>query len=238
MQLQEDKVESSSGEYVRKVWLADGVVAGPRKLCLFLDAEYYLEKMALLPTLLSLQANGLVPPLACLFVSHVDSAARHADYTCNPRFTEFIAKDVLRWAHTRCGEITPVGHVICGLSLSGLASAYMGLTHPDLFPYALCQSGSFWWNNEWLRGQVPAFSTNAGKFWLSVGDKERETGLSYPPSGMRQEVSQVESVEKIAGALKAAGRDVHYHLFAGGHELELWKNEVPPALQWLIGKRD
>ncbi len=167
MQLQEDKVESSSGEYARKVWLAPGVndddMTGPRKLCLFLDAEYYLDKMALLPTLFALQADGIVPRLACLFVSNVDSAARHADYTCNPRFTEFIAKDVVNWAREQCSEITPNGHIICGLSLSGLASAYLSLTHPELFPYALCQSGSFWWNNEWLRGQTSAFPASAGK---------------------------------------------------------------------------
>ena len=238
MQLEEHIVTSRSGDYSRKVWLASGTTAGPRKLCVFLDAEYYLDKMDMLPTLLALQSDGRVPPLDFLFVSNVDSAARHADYTCNPRFTEFIARDVVDWAQTRNNEIAASENVICGLSLSGLASAYLSLTHPDLFPYSLCQSGSFWWNKEWLRGQARALSSEPVKLWISVGDKERDTGISYPPSGMRQDVSQVEAAEKMADELRTLENDLHYHLFSGGHELEPWKQEVPAALKWLIGKAD
>jgi enterochelin esterase-like enzyme len=120
--------------------------------------------------------------------------------------------------------------------LSGLASAFTALTYPELFPKALCQSGSFWWNDEWLRRNARSLFSRPAKLWMSVGDQEREFGVAHQPSGMRQEVSQIEATERIAAELQTLGCPVHHHLFAGGHAFAPWKEELPSALKWLLAE--
>lgn len=232
MKLQEHEIESASGEYTRKVWLVPGVGDGPKRLCIFLDAEYYLDRMDTVSTL----GNLALPATAFLFVSHVDGEARHYDYTCNPRYSQFIAEDVAAWVKTRVGGISDRGNLICGLSLSGLASAHMALTYPDAFSAALCQSGSFWWNSEWLTGHTKSLSVQSGKFWISVGDKETESGISHPPTDLRQDVSQVVANVNFVERLRAVGAEVDYRPFSGGHDLVQWKEELPEALTWLYSE--
>lgn len=245
MNMEECLVESASGEYSRKVWLLPGAQTLPQTLCVFLDAEYYLDRMETLPLVSDWQAHAAFSAVTWVFVSHGGQAARHSDFVCNARYARYIAEDVLGWVRQhcdqRCVRIAERDHLVCGLSLSGLASAYLALTYPQTFSRALCQSASFWWNREWLREWLaePAASQRAagavrGRYWLSVGDQEVTAGISHPPSGMLQEVSQLLAVENLVGTLKAAGATVHYHRFAGGHQTAPWREELPSALEWLL----
>jgi enterochelin esterase-like enzyme len=234
MTLEEHLVESASGEYSRKLWLLPGAQTQPQTLCVFLDAEYYLDRMETLSLLSDLQTHDLFSTVTWVFVSHGGQPARHSDYICNNRYTRYIAEDVVGWVCQQCNGIAARDHLICGLSLSGLASAYLALMYPQQFSRALCQSGSFWWNREWLaRNAVSEFAAQ-GKFWISVGDEEVATGIAHPPSGMLQEVSQLVAVESIVRELKAMGATVHYHLFAGDHQIAPWQAELPSALGWLL----
>lgn len=218
MRMEEQIVSSASGEYTRRVWRLEGAKDEP--LCVFLDAEFYLDRMdvaAILPGLTS---------ATCLFVSHVDGATRHPDYTCNPRYAEFIVNDVLGAFDGKDG------HLICGLSLSGLAAAHMALIYPEIFPRAICQSGSFWWNDEWLTANIPP---TQGKFWISVGDQETEAGISHPPTGLRQDVSQIDGARRVAEALREQGADVKFQPYSGGHDFTGWLKELPQAMMWISG---
>jgi len=229
-------VESSSGKYSRRVWLLNAASGIPERIGVFLDGEYYVNKMDAPATLISLQESGAIPPMLCVFVSHVNGEARHFDLTCNPEYSDFIATDVVRWLRERNSAIPAQHHFIAGPSLGGLAAAYLALSRPEVFSYCLSHSGSFWWKDEWLvdnLGQMPA---SKNKFWLSVGDKEIETGVSHPPTGMRQDVTQVAACGRLATGLMAKGHAVHYDLYHGGHEIKPWKDELPMALSWLLGK--
>jgi iron(III)-enterobactin esterase len=214
MRMEEHLLQSATGECARRAW----ALAGERPLHVFLDAEFYLNRMDILPALRGKR---------CVFVSHENAEERHYDLACNPRYAEFIAYDVLAWAGG-----TANGNLICGLSLSGLAATHIALLYPDLFPYCLSQSGSFWWNDEWLTSQVTA--PIKGKFWLSVGDKETDEGISHEPTGLRQDVSQVASVQRMAETLSKAGAEVRHRVFEGGHEMPPWEKELPEALAWLL----
>jgi enterochelin esterase family protein len=150
MTLEEHLVESTSGEYSRKLWLLPGAPAQPQTLCIFLDAEYYLDRMETLSLVSDLQTHDLFSAVTWVFVSHGGQPARHSDFICNDRYTQYIAEDVVGWVRQQRDGIAATDHLICGLSLSGLASAYLALTYPQQFSRALCQSGSFWWNREWL----------------------------------------------------------------------------------------
>ncbi len=186
-----------------------------------------------LPLVQALIDRGAIPPLSLIFVSHLNGAARHQDLTCNPRYSRFIAEDVVEWARGRNSQIGTGNNLICGVSLSGLSAAYIPLLYPSVFSHALCQSGSFWW----LADHQVEFPATHAKFWLSVGSDETATGLSHPPSGLLQRISQIEGVESAARRLKLLGGTVRYEVFKGGHGFTAWREELAPALTWLSGTK-
>jgi hypothetical protein len=83
--------------------------------------------------------------------------------------------------------------------------------------------------------QLPSLDCASGKYWISVGNQETESGVSHPPSNMIQAVSQVDAAIRFVDALKVQGSDVHFNLFDGGHEMEAWEKELSTALIWLLG---
>jgi enterochelin esterase-like enzyme len=224
-------ITSATGEYTRDVWVLEGPSDRAHPLCVFLDAELYLGSMDALPVITELMASGAIPQMTYVFVSHVDAAARHADYLCNERYTKFIVEDVVRWARERNGHIQADGNLICGLSLSALAGAYVAVRYPEVFAYALCQSGSFWW----LKDRELHWPRTNAKFWLSVGDQETAKGLSHAPSGLRQEITQIEGVANAVELLTSLGATVKHSMHPGVHSTTPWREELPPALKWLVG---
>jgi len=220
------EIRSACGRYERQVWLAPARSDGPHALAVFLDGEFYLHDVDCLPVI-----REHAPSLTCAFVSFRDAESRHTDYTCQAPYSRFIAEDLVAWAKRRDGRITAHEHLICGLSLSGLAAAYTALQHPSAFAAALCQSGSFWW----LADHDMSLPTTSGRFWLSVGTEETETNVTHPPTGLVQRVSQIEGAERAARALASRGATVHYNLFSGGHAFPAWRDELAPALRWLAG---
>jgi iron(III)-enterobactin esterase len=119
-------------------------------------------------------------------------------------------------------------HIVVGLSLSGLAAAHAALAHHRQFRAAICQSPSFWWNDEQFCSSLPQPVGSA--FWVSVGDQETTRGISHPPSGMIQQTSQIEACQRGCDALKAAGYNVNYRVFQGGHDPARWREDLVLAL--------
>jgi enterochelin esterase-like enzyme len=206
----------------------------PSRLALFLDAEYYVDQMETPSIIGELVAAGDIPSIACLFLSNESAEARHHDYTCSDPFADYLAKDVMPWLMKQAGVSRPDGHLIAGLSLSGLQSAYTSLCFPGIFSAALCQSGSFWWEDEWFAKHLRELLPNPGKYWLSVGTKEQGAGLVHPPTDLAQNVDQDVAVQRFAGALAQHGSQVRENVFEGGHATVHWKAELPDALKWLL----
>ncbi|WAC18419.1 alpha/beta hydrolase-fold protein [Luteolibacter sp. SL250] len=226
---------STNGKYTRKAWFipAEGI---PAKIAVFLDAEYYLDHMDTPAVIAGLTERGAIPPLACLFISSGDAEARHHDFTCSDPFSDYIANDALPWAVRKAGLHTRSGHLIAGLSLSGLQAAYMTLGYPGTFSHALSQSGSFWWEDEWLAKHLREFIPSEGKFWLSVGSDEKGAGMVHPPTELCQNTDQDVAVANMATGLKSYGHTVRHHVFDGGHNTRCWKDDLPQALEWLLSK--
>ena len=233
MLYEELTIRSTEREYVRSAWL----VEGPRtdhSLCVLLDGEHYRDDLDVLPILATLMERGSIPPMTLVFVSHGGAAARHSDYLCDPQFARFVAEDVVSRVRAQVPSLSSERHLVCGLSLSGLAAAHIALLYPTRFPAALCQSGSFWFEPDAfarLARQHPPVRT---RFWLSVGDEETDAGVSHPPTGLFQGISQIEGVERARAVLEEAGGDVHCHRYRGGHAVESWRAELSDALPWLV----
>lgn len=233
---EEHTISSASTEYRRKIWYLPPVGGAPTKIALFLDGEYYVNRMDAPAVVRDLETRGAIPSMVCVFVSHVDGAARHIDLTCNPRYTQFLVGDVLGWIRDRYPALPSGGHLVGGTSLSGLAAAFVTLNHPEVFSQCVAHSGSFWWSREWLRSHLAKARPSKSKFWLSVGSKEIQTGVSHSPSGLLQEIAQVPACERFGRSLRESGHDVHYRVYEGGHEIEPWKAELPDALRWLLSQ--
>jgi enterochelin esterase-like enzyme len=223
-------LRSACGRYERRVWFMPGLSDGRHELAVFLDGEFYLHDMDCLPVIRECMTAGGVLSMSCVFVSFQDSASRHKDYTCNADYSRFIAEDVVAWAQQYDEGIAGSDHLICGVSLSGLAAAYTVMQHPDAFSSALCQSGAFWW----LADNAISFPSTSARFWLSVGTQEIETGVYHPPTRLFQRVSQIEGVERAARSFESRGGRVHYNLYSGGHAFSPWREELATALRWLV----
>jgi len=232
MNLEEHIITGS--EYQRKVWLLNAYDVSSPRLGIFLDGESYVNRMDAPRILYELQKNGEIPSLTCVFVSHLNGEARHHDLTCNPGFSSFIANDVFKWCREKNAHIENGRHLISGTSLSGLASAYLMITYPTIFSHSLCQSGSFWWNNEWLTNELKNRVIQRGNYWISVGSNETDFGISHPPTGLRQDISQIDSCTRFCEGISEVGHSVHCNIYEGGHDIKSWKEELPQALKWLF----
>jgi enterochelin esterase family protein len=226
-------IQSTHREYARSAWLVKGPPTA-HSSCVLLDGEYYRDKVQALPILSMLMERGTIPPMTLIFVSHGGAAARHVDYVCDPHFARFVAEDVVNEARARVPGLSTEGHLVCGLSLSGLAAAHIALLYPARFPAALCQSGSFWFEPDAFAQLARQHPPVSSRFWLSVGDEETAQNVSHPPSGMFQGISQIAGVEHARAVLAETGGDVSYHRFRGGHAFEPWRAELGDALPWLL----
>jgi len=226
-------IQSTDREYMRSAWLIEGPKT-EHSLCVLLDGELYRDNVDALPIFSTLMQRGTIPPMTLVFVSHGDAAARHSDYVCDPQFARFIAEDVVSRARARVPSLSAERHLICGLSLSGLAAAHIALLYPTRFPAALCQSGSFWLEPEALADLAQQRPPVGTRFWLSVGDEETDAGVSHPPTGLFQGMSQIEGVARASAALEEHGGDVNCHRYRGGHSFEHWRAELSDALPWLL----
>ena len=84
--------------------------------------------------------------MVALFVGNAPDDARSRELPCNPVFADFLASELLPWAHGLYYFTTdPRQTVVGGSSFGGLASAYAGLRHSETFGNILSQSGSFHW---------------------------------------------------------------------------------------------
>ncbi len=220
--------------YSRLLRLQRGPTDEAHRLCLLLDGEHYWRDMDAVPLLNELLSSGKLQPMTLALVGHVSGAARHVDYTCNGQYSRFIGEAVMPWLQNEVAGLQQGGHMICGLSLSGLMAVYQTLQYPKHFGYCLSQSGSHWWKHEWFAEMARQLAPISARFWLSVGGQETETDVRHPPTDLLQEISQIAGVKKAAQTLEAIGGTVYFNQFHGGHSTKCWREELGDALLWLV----
>ena len=234
IKLEKHNITDAATGLARPIKLLRGPAGQPHRLCLFLDGELYCREMKAIPVLSALLDPGTRPPMTFAFLDHVSLKAREQDYTCSENFGRFIAEKVIPWLQHEIPGLDPGQHLIAGVSLSGLMSAWLALRYPDHFHYCLSQSGSFWWNDEFFTKTAPQRAPADARFWLSVGDQETE--VDETPPGSPPEVSQIVGVNNACRVLKYLGATVHYHEYPGGQSMPCWRDELNHALAWLLSR--
>ena len=207
----------------------------PYGLVVFLDGRTYSSDIPG-PTILdNLLAARRIPPLVAVFVANPSAEARVLEMTCHPPFAEFLAQDLIPWIR-RGYRVTadPARTAIVGSSLGGLAAAFTGLKHPEVFGNVLSLSGSFNWTPredaepEWLARQLAAGPKLPLRFYLEAGLMENR----QRPDG----TSLLGSNRHLRTVLQAKGYDVQYKEFNGGHSILSWRGSVADGIVALLGK--
>lgn len=204
-------------------------------LAVFLDAEFYRDRVVATEIIDSLHAEGRIGRTLFAFVSHESVASRWRECECHPPFARFIDDEFFPWIESLHPSVRMAQErVIVGLSYTGLAAAYVAMMAPQRFTRVIAQSGSFWWNDCWLAGRVAAEGAKTkAEFYLDVGKRESQENVRHKEDVL-QEVSQIEGVRRFRDALQVHGCNPKYVEFDGGHDFACWRLTLPGALKWAL----
>jgi enterochelin esterase-like enzyme len=203
----------------------------PYDLLVLFDGPDYQSGVPAPVILDNLIAEKRIAPLIAVLVSNSLLPGRSRELSCNPQFAEFLAKELVPWVRERYRVTRDPGHVtVGGLSLGGLAAAYVALRNPEIFGNVLAQSGSFWWapkRNEgeepnWLARQFIESRKLPLRFYLEAGIFEND--ISGNGGGI------LENTRHLRDVLRANGYEVHYREFAGGHDFLSWRGSLADGL--------
>ena len=113
-----------------------------------------------------------------------------------------------------------------GSSLGGLATLYLGFTHPEVFGKLAVLSPSVWWDNKAILKIIRATQPKPRlKIWLSMGTEESKSGL--------RDANSLRDTLVARGWNE--GEDLHYEVISGGkHDEAAWAEKVDPVLRYLF----
>jgi enterochelin esterase-like enzyme len=220
----------------RTIWIREA--AEPTKPCnlaIFLDGEFYRDRVDALTTVDDLTASSAIANTLFVFVSHESIDSRWRECPCHPPFAAFINRELLPWLQSLYPQTRHASErVLIGLSYTGLAAAFVALCAPENFTRIIAQSGSFWSDDCALAKRYRTTPTPPrAAFHLTVGSKETQTRVQHKED-VFQPISQIEGVRTFRDALVSRSIDVHYEEFDGAHEFGAWKRSLPAALTWAL----
>jgi len=103
-------------------------------LLILFDGQFHTSQVPT-PTILdNLIADKATPPMVAVMIDNIDGQSRLRELHCNETFTNSLAKELIPWVRQNYYVTTnPRQVVIGGTSAGGLAAAFAGLLHPELF---------------------------------------------------------------------------------------------------------
>ena len=244
--IEKQKIHSEllKNEHDLSIYLPAGYKANatPYDLVVVFDESAYLTKVPTPVILDNLIAASKIPPTVAVLIANRSQESRNEELMPNPKFADFLAKELIPWIHAHYNVTDDPGKtVVAGSSLGGLAAAYAGYKHPEVFTNVLCQSGSFWWAPDhsgaipdgvitetgWMAKQFIASSKLPLKFYIDAGSFE------FDSNGTGGGI--LETSRNMRDVLLAKGYEVHYQQFVGGHDYLSWRGTFADGLMDLIG---
>ena len=244
--IEKQKIHSEllKNEHDLSIYLPVGYKANatPYDLVVVFDESAYLTKVPTPMILDNLIATSKIPATVAVLIANRSQESRNEELTPNPKFADFLAKELIPWIHAHYNVTDDPGKtVVAGSSLGGLAAAYAGYKHPEVFTNVLCQSGSFWWAPDhsgaipdgvitetgWMAKQFIASSKLPLKFYIDAGSFE------FDSNGTGGGI--LETSRNMRDVLLAKGYEVHYQQFVGGHDYLGWRGTFADGLMDLIG---
>ncbi len=116
----------------------------PYPVIYLFDAFIYLHRIETPHILDNLIVEGKIEPMIAVFFGTY-SKTRKIILPLNFDFKEEFVSDVIPLIRGKYNtSLNPKENIIGGMSYGGLAAAFIGFYHPDIFGKVLSQSGSFW----------------------------------------------------------------------------------------------
>jgi enterochelin esterase family protein len=214
---------------------------GPYPLLVLFDGDSFTRDVPA-PTIFdNLIAAGRIPPM---LVVMLDSPNRQQELHCNVLFAEFIVGEIIPWVRQKYQVSTnPTQNIVAGVSAGGLAAAFMGLRHSEIFGNVLSNSGAFYWSPEqnpenfwdweiptegaWLIHQYASREKLSLRFHLDAGLLEDQRDIPT--------MTILQSNRYMRDVLRAKGYWVHYSEFCGGHQYINFRATLAEGLITLLG---
>ncbi|MBS6033482.1 MAG: enterochelin esterase [Pantoea sp.] len=210
----------------RTVWLycSGEASSAARPLALLLDGQFWAQTMPIAGPLQQLTAAGELPPAVYAMIDIIDREHRSRELTCNPEFWLAVQHELLPLIQqTVACRVQGDSTLVAGQSFGGLSAAYATLSWPETFGAAISLSGSFWWPargnpNGWLPQQLQQGLLQAPprRFYLEAGRRERLI---------------LAANQQFERDLIAAGHQVSYQPFEGGHDALCWRGGLLAGLK-------
>ena len=208
----------------------------PYGLLVLSDGGLYVNAARVATTLDNLIAAGVIPPLVAVMLNNPN---RGRELSCSSEYADFLAQEIVPWARANYHATDrPEQTIIGGVSLGGLAAAFVGFKHPEVFANVLSQSGSFWWKPdnekdwEWLTHQFAANARLPLRFSFEAGLLENTSG---GPPGRPIPPPLLMANRNLRDTLLSKGYSVHYTEFNGNHTLFNWRGTLASHLIALVG---
>ncbi|MDF2520175.1 MAG: enterochelin esterase [Clostridia bacterium] len=200
----------------------------PYGLAIFMDGFEYLYETKAAVVLDNMIAEGVIPPMAAVFVDNRDN--RIEELRLNTVFIDFLAKELVPWAKEKCKISDDSQHTLVGgFSAGGVTAAYAALLYPEVFGKVLSQSGAFYWGyNDDMTGSV-------------VVDKYEQAGRQpidiYMALGEFEKFDHhLNAANRLYKILTEKGYGVKYEEFMGGHTSFDCQITLAEGLEFLLGK--
>lgn len=197
-------------------------------LLVVLDGNAFLDQVSVPVILDNLIAQKRIPPMVAALVGNIPGR-RDAELSCNRSFTDFLASEIVPWMRKSYGATDESSRtVVAGSSLGGLASAFAGFQHSEVFGNVLSQSGSYWWSpldaleRSWLTVQFARSPLRALRISMSVGMMELPR-------------EQLDTNRSLRDVMTAKGYWVDYGEFNGNHSYVAWRADFGERLLALLG---
>lgn len=230
---------SSSLGNKRDIWVytPSGLlhVAGSYKFLVVFDGADYISVVPTPVILDNLISKQLIPPAVAVFIGNPTNSSRAVELPCSPPFADFLANELVPWMRSNYHvSADPADAVVAGSSFGGLAAAYAGFRHPEIFGNVLSQSGSFWWKPdgqtqpEWLTEEFASAPRSTIRFFLEAGLMETGPSLTGP--------SILSTNRHLRAVLFGKGYRLHYQEYNGDHDPLNWRGTFSDGLVYLFGR--
>jgi enterochelin esterase-like enzyme len=231
------RLKSGILENERRVWVYtpagyDSERPEPYDVLVLFDGTGFV-KMSPLPTILdNLITTGAIPPLVAIMPCSISQAIRLKELLLHAPFNEFLAKELMPWAHeTYRLTDDPRRVVVGGSSAGGLAAAYAAFERPELFVYSPGLFSPGWkGEHEWLARRIAASETKPIRFYLSAGTLE--TVSMFDLAGGPTLLPANRHLRTI---LDLKDYEHWLHEFPGAHDMISWQGVIPEGLRALLG---
>jgi enterochelin esterase family protein len=212
----------------------------PCHMLVVFDGEMYVGVVPTPMILDNLLAAERVPGTVAVFVANAGATeeeqaqSRIKELLCDPPFADFLAHELVPWIRGRYNvSVDPQHATIAGTSNGGLAAAYTGLRHPDVFGNVLSQSGAFAWKGP--PNSIPPDSPvgeewEAGWIIREYAAGPRKDLCFYVDVGVFDLQAFVDSNRRMRDVLRAMGYPLHYAEFCGGHDFACWRGTFAEGL--------